>query len=382
MPRYLAAKSVEHAAHLDWARRQLALFREQNLPHLRLLDRLDAQLAEDAQTLRQIEISIGLPGMRWVAEKACYTLHASLRDLSENYIAGLLQQGPEELRWRELLLDAAHRVGLTWIHDILVRLDRDLSIIPSHHRDHSIPIFFAPPSQHQSVLSLPGIFHEFGHCVVSRFRAIAFSLKETVAHHFDAERLKLGPMLPAQRKGRLQQIDDAAVFWTEHRLVEIFCDVFATYTCGCVNILSMVDLARASAMDPHSVEYDYPPHATRIAASLHALEPQQQKSVIVAEVWGDWQKMAQILPTTNEYHAYCPVALVEKLAARSVELIGVYLPATACNTALPYNIDEALAQPVSADLLASTATGLAILWHSPQQFHVWKAGFRNVLGFE
>jgi hypothetical protein len=382
MPRYLAAKAVEHAAHLEWARRQLTGFREKDLPHYKLLDRLEAQLAVDAQTLREIELSLGVPAMRWIAEKACYTLHASLRELSEDYIAGLLKQGKEELRWRELLLLAAHRLGLTWIEDILVRLDRDLSIIPARHREHSIPIFFAPPSQHHSVLSLPGIFHEFGHCVVSKHPEIFAALEQTVLDYFESERLKLGPMLPTQRKGRLRQIDDAAAYWNEHRLVEVFCDVFATFTCGPVNILSMVDLARASAMDPHSVDYDYPPHATRISASYHALTDAQQKAPSVAEVWDDWQAMACLLPTTTAYKAFCPEGLITRLATRSVELIATHQPATPRRTALPLAADRALATAMGDDLCELVSSGLAVIWHTPHLYDRWKVDFQVVLGFK
>jgi hypothetical protein len=381
MPRYLAAKAVEHAAHLDWARHQLANFREKDLPHYKLLDRLEAQLANDAQTLREIEISLTVPGMRWVAEKACYTLHASLRDLSENYIAGLLQQGKEELRWRELLLATAHRIGLVWIEDILVRLDRDLSIIPARHQDHAIPVFFAPPSQHHSVLSLPGIFHEFGHCVVSKHRPIIVALDQTISDYFGSERLKLGPMLPDQRKGRLQQIDDAISYWSEHRLVEVFCDIFATYTCGAVNVLSMVDLARGMGMDPHSIDYDYPPNATRISASYHALTEAQQNSSVVVEVWDCWQEMARQLPMTNRYKAYCPPKLISRLATRSVELIATYQPGTPRRSEVPLSPEKTLETVINDDLCEVASSGMGILWHHPHCYEKWKIHFHAMLGF-
>lgn len=381
MPRYLAAKAVEHAAHLDWARRKLADFREKDLPHYKLLDRLEAQLADDAQTLRRIELALSEAAMRWVAEKACFTLNANLRDLSENYIAGLLQQGKEELRWRELLLKTAHRIGLTWIDDILVRLDRDLSIIPARHRDHSIPVFFLPPNQHLSVLSLPGIFHEFGHCVVSKHREIVFALEEAVAEHFESERHKLGPMLPAQRAKRLRQIDDAASYWDEHRLVEMFCDVFASYICGAVNVLSMVDLSRANTMDPYAVDCDYPPHATRISVSYLALSADQRQGAGVSEVWSDWQQMATRLTVTNEYKAFCPDALVARLATRSVELIAHYQPGTPRQNIPPAPPDQALQAAIADDLCDAATSGLTVIWHTPHSYDRWMAGFHAMLGF-
>jgi hypothetical protein len=381
MPRYLAAKAVEHATNLDWSRRKLAEFREKDLPHYKLLDRLEAQLADDAQTLRGIEIALSEPAMRWVAEKACFTLNANLRDLSEHYIAGLLQQGKEELRWRHLLLKTAHRIGLTWIEDILVRLDRDLSIIPARHRDHSIPVFFAPPNQHLSVLSLPGIFHEFGHCVVSKHREIVFALEATVAEHFESERHKLGPMLPAQRAKRLRQIDDAASYWDEHRLVEMFCDVFASYTCGAVNVLSMVDLSRANTMDPYAVDCDYPPHATRISVSYLALSEEQRKGAGVSEVWSDWQQMEARLPVTNEFKAFCPDALVARLAARSVDLIAQYQPGTPRQNIPPAPPDQALQAANAEDLCDAAMSGLTVIWHTPHLYDRWMAGFHTMLGF-
>jgi hypothetical protein len=381
MPRYLAAKAEEHAAHLDWARRQLAAFREKDLPHYKLLDRLDAQLADDVQTLRGIEHALEVPAMRWVAEKACFTLNGNLRDLSEQYIAGLQQQGTEELRWRELLLRTAQRIGLTWIEDILVRLDRDLSIIPARHGDHSIPVFFAPPNQHLSVLSLPGIFHEFGHCVVSKHRAIVRGLEKTVADYFNSERHKIGPMLPAQRGNRLKQIEAAAAYWDEHRLVELFCDVFASYTCGAVNVLSMVDLARANTEDPFSVNCEYPPHATRISISYLALTDEQRQEAGVSGVWRDWQQMAGGMTVTNEYTAFCPDALIAAFATRSIELIQEHQPATPRQIALPLPPDQALECGCGGDLCDLTASGLTVIWHSPHCYGKWLHGFHATLGF-
>lgn len=381
MPRYLAAKAAEHAAHIEWARRRLADFREMDLPHRVLLDRLDAQLADDVQRLRGIDRALSEPAMLPLTEKACFILNANLRDLSEHYIAGLLQQGREELRWRELLLRTAHRIGLTWIEDILVRLDRDLSIIPARQRDHSIPVFFLPPNQHLSVLSLPGIFHEFGHCVVSKHREIVFALEETVAEYFESERQRLGPMLPAQRERRLAQIAHAAGYWDEHRLVEVFCDVFASHTCGAVNVLSMVDLSRANTLDPYSVACDYPPHATRIAVSYHALGEEQQRQGLVSEVWADWQRVALRLTVTNEYKAFCPDALVSRLAARCVELIARHQPATPRQEAVPPAPDLPLSAVKAEDLCDAANSGLTILWHRPHLYETWMAGFHATLGF-
>lgn len=381
MPRYLTAKAAEHAAHIEWARRKLAEFREMDLPHRVLLDRLDAQLADDAQRLRVIERALSEPAMLPLTEKACFILNANLRDLSEHYIAGLLQQGKEELRWRQLLLKTAHRIGLTWIEDILVRLDRDLSIIPARHRDHSIPVFFAPPNQHLSVLSLPGIFHEFGHCVVSKHREIVHGLEETVTEYFESERHKLGPMLPAQRAKRLQQIANAGSYWNEHRLVEIFCDVFASYTCGAVNVLSMVDLSRANTMDPYAVDCDYPPHATRIIVSYLALCAVQQQGIGVSEVWNDWQQMAARLTVTNEFKAFCPDALVSSLAIRSVELIAQHQPATPRQNILPAAPDQAILTAGAEDLCDAATSGLTVIWHTPYFYDKWMAGFHAMLGF-
>jgi hypothetical protein len=202
-----------------------------------------------------------------------------------------------------------------------------------------------------------------------------------VTEYFEAERHKLGPILPTQRASRLKQIEAATDYWNEHRLVEMFCDVFASYTCGAVNVLSMVDLARANTQDPFSVECDYPPHATRLGVSYHALTDAQRHEAGVSEVWKDWEKMVAQLTVTNEYKAFCPDALIARFAVRSVELIGQHQPTTPRQTALPLAPDQALELAGGGDLCDLTASGLTVIWHSPHSYGKWLSGFHTTLGF-
>jgi hypothetical protein len=98
-------------------------------------------------------------------------------------------------------------------------------------------------------------------------------------------------------------------------------------------------------------------------------------------VWSDWQQMAARLTVTNEFKAFCPDALVARLAARSVELIAQYQPATPRQNTPPAPPDQAL-QAANADDLCDVATsGLTVIWHTPHFYDRWMAGFHAMLGF-
>lgn len=373
MARYRLAKTAEHALNLEWLRQQIAQLRDRQIPHLVMLDRLEAKLAEDAQRLRWLENALQIPGMASQANSWSQILASSLRGLSEHYIAGLLHQSPAELRWREILLAAIRRLQLGWIDDLLVRLSRDLAVLPAFRGDVSIPVLFAPPNQHETFLSLPGVYHEFGHCAENRHREITETLRKLVTDFFAAEKLRIGPLPPALRKRRADEMDAAVAYWDETRLAEIFCDVFAGYTCGSANFLSMIDLARSSGLRPCSVDHPYPPHAARVGIAYHTMTPTQRTQPIVAGAWHDWVQFETQSPQPTRFQVFCPPALITLLASTANDLIARYLPATPRNLALLPELDVAFCAMPGDNLEQIITAGTVVLWEAPGDFLVWRA---------
>lgn len=373
MPRYRLAKAAEHALNLDWLRTQLVSLRQQNLPHQLMLDRLDAHLAKDASVLRQLETALGTPGMEQYADALSYQLTGSFRALSEHYLGGLLHQTEREIRWRETLLEEIGRLGLNWISDLLVRLSRDLAILSSLRGDTSIPVLFAPPNQHESFLSLPGVYHELAHSAERQFPRIIVRLRQVIVQHYNEERTKVGPLPPKILPQSLREIDLAESYWDDLQLAEIFCDVFAGYACGPSNLLSMIDLARAQGSPQTSMDPGHPPHAARVEVCHAALEAPQQQDALAAAAFRDWRNLVARETPGALYRRCCHPQLIDKLAVACNEEIATHLPTMPRHTSLLPTLEAARVAEHGNQLREVIASGMVILWQSPGEFQVWRA---------
>jgi len=380
MPRYRLAKAAEHALNLEWLRSQIERLRLANSPHTVMLDRLEAKLAEDAQRLRWLENAATTPGMESHANSLAFVLAGSFQAMADNYLAGLLHQSPQELQWREILLREIRRLGLTWIDDLLVRLSRDLAVLSALRDDTSIPVLFAPPNQHETFMSLPGLYHEFGHCVERRFPDIMTELQAVVATFFAQERLKIGPLPPKLKKDRSDALGAATDYWDKTRLAEIFCDVFAGHVCGAANLLSIIDLARASGVPPCSVGHSYPPHSTRVTVSWELLTKDQREQPLAKGAWDDWKVFENRSPQSSQFQVYCPLVLLQKLAATSSDLITRLLPATPQLTQPLPSLAEAVVFVPGDNFERLVAHGMVALWEKPDDFLVWRARNFSAIG--
>jgi hypothetical protein len=359
--------------NVEWARQQIAYLRKIGVPHQVLLDRLELKLAEDAQKLRQLEIAVNTPAMASHANNLTFILATNFKVMAEDYLAGLLHQGPLELKWRTLLLAEIRRLGLTWIDDLLVRLSRDLAVLSAFRDDTGIPVLFAPPNQHEAFLSLPGIYHEFGHCVERQFGEIIGQLRVAVVEYFAEEKLKIGPLPPLIRKNRADELDRAVEYWDKVRLAEIFCDVFAGYVCGATNLLSMVDLARANGVQPCSMAHAYPPFSTRVEVSYWALSDMQRDEPLVKTAWKDWKDFEARFPQPTAFLVRCPQRLTHKLGLVCNEQIARLLPGTPRYTAALPTLADAVAAQNGDDLRGLISCGMVVLWETPHDFLVWRA---------
>jgi hypothetical protein len=373
MPRYRLAKAAEHALNLEWLRTQLTDLRKQALPHQVMLDRLDARLAQEAAILRQLEIAVVTGGMEIYADVLTERLARSFGAMAEHYLAGLMHQTARELRWRETLLAEIRRLRLDWIQDLLVRLSRELAVVTALRNDSSIPVLFAPPNQQETFFSLPGLYHEFAHCVERFYPHIIARLQQVVAEHFTAEKAKVGPLPPRVLKQTLLELDEAASFWDQTRLAEIFCDVFAGYVCGPANILSMIDLARTQGGPQTSTDLSYPPYAARVEACFAALEAAQQQDPLAGEAIAQWRAVVARETPGNFYWRCCPPELMAKLATACNQEIAACQPNTPRHTALLPSLADARVAVPGDQLREVIAAGMVILWKAPNEFQGWKA---------
>ena len=186
MPYYQVAKTAELDLLFDWLAEQLRQLRQARPDQRVLLGYLDQQYkqAENRLALLQTLLALKDPNFSKRADKLAHDISRYLVPTANHYIAGLQRQGPEDRRVREILLRMCRRLRLDWIEDILVCLHRDLALLAEYRGIFAIPVFFGPPHLLETILEVPGIYHEFGHSVFARDDVFFREMSAIVKRHF------------------------------------------------------------------------------------------------------------------------------------------------------------------------------------------------------
>src|SRR5439155_2261432 len=170
----------------------------------------------------------------------------------------------------------------------------ELGVLAEYRELHSIPVFYGPPHLLETIFELGGLYHEFGHSVSAKHRPIGSDLAVFIRRHSKDVKDRPGPLTPEQKETRDKTIDQFAECWTEAVLTEMFCDIFAAYTCGTAYVAVMVDLGISRGKDPFvQTTPSYPPTCARVNASWNALLPDQQRSPTAQKIYAEWQKHTQ-----------------------------------------------------------------------------------------
>lgn len=371
MSRYRLAKAAEHAVNLEWMRGKLAAFRRTPSAPGHILSQLEREFTEAEKALALLGVAAATPGLEDDADSLSKYLAAFMQVTSVHYIAGLERQTVVESDLRLVLLNACRRLRLDWIQDLLVRLSDHLAILPVYRRRLDMPVFYGPPNLLESFLCLPGIYHEFGHNVFLTHDEFLIELRRAVVDYFDAEKARLGPMMPELRKRREAELDEAAAYWDDLRLTELFCDLFAGYVCGPVNLISIMDLAMADGLPPTELITDYPPNASRVAACHHILSTVQKTQPLLEDMFSDWQDYERRFSPVASYGTFCPPALVLKLADSAKMLLTTLLPNVQTYADLLPTLDEARAVNAGIGLERLLNSGAVVLLEAPTEFDAW-----------
>ncbi|MCI0540195.1 MAG: hypothetical protein L0Z50_33740 [Verrucomicrobiales bacterium] len=382
MPSYRFAKTAELDLLFDWLAEQLRQLRQANPDHRVLLDYLDQEYkqAENRLALLQTLLALNDPNLGKRADKLAHDLSRYVIPTANHYIAGLQRQGPPDRRVREVLLRMCRRLRLDWIEDILVCLHRDLALLAEYRGIFAIPVFFGPPHLLETILEVPGIYHEFGHSVFARDEVFLREMSAIVNRHFAQLKQQAGPMPPAQKALRDQELDRAAKSWGALWLAEIFCDLFAGYVCGPANVASMVDLGRGQGFPPYLLASNsHPPNCARVVASHFALSDQQRQHPTVRKIHDAWQNFARVFTPGQDYKLRCSEDLLKSLAHAVNTLIAQHLPNVPCYTKTP--IDLTAARNVKAGIALEDLinAGVAILFEAPHEFQAWQQSARLLI---
>ncbi len=382
MPSYRIAKTAELDILFDWLEDQLRQLRQTNPDHRVVLDYLDQQYtqAENKLALLQALLALKDPNLDKRADRLAHDLSRHVIPTANHYIAGLQRQGPQDRRVRQVLLRLCQRLRLDWIEDILVCLLRDLALLAEYRGIFAIPVFYGPPHLLETILEVPGIYHEFGHSVFARDDVFLREMSSIVKRHFVQLKQQAGPIPPVQKALRDQELDRAANSWSALWLAEVFGDLFAGYVCGPANLASMVDLGRAQGFPPYLLASNsHPPNCARVLVSYFALSDQQRQHPTVQKIHDAWQHFARGFTPGQDYKLRCAEDLLRSVANAVNALIAQHLPNIPRYTKMPPDLASARAVKAGIALEDLINAGVTILFEAPAEFSAWQQSSRLLI---
>jgi hypothetical protein len=372
MNSYRAFKAKEVELALTALQDRLDKCPRQNNLHSVVLGKLEGLLAVLAQELVIISPVIHDPAFRPLVDARINRISIFLFLVERQYLRALSTPSPEELFLRGILINCAKRLGLDWIEDLVVQGSGELAIYPEFAGSLTTPAFHVPTGLLDSFLALPGIYHEFGHSVFRKFPSLLTAMKDVCKAYFDDLARRLGPMQPNLRDAQLKRFKKAHDFWSDRRLEELFCDLFAQYIGGCANVISMIDLSMAQGRPTFEMEnQDYPADAARVRACELALNAQQSADPQTRDLMIEWEEYAQRFTDSQFYHDACPKELLRQLGEVVFTKLGTELPKLPRLTLPPPDVNVAFTPVKQTTLEDAIQQGMSVLSWRRDNFDSW-----------
>ena len=375
---YLKAKISEYSIVLERIEAQIQSLDIYRLNHhSSLLQFLKDKLSQARNSYTELNLIVKLGDERLLPRglERLHIIEYQTYYVSYHYLPALQNEGPSERAIRELLLSVSQRFSLVWIKDLIVKLDSQLAT----YSGLDIPIFFAPPKAKISFLEMPGLYHEIGHNFFRKFgKEIGASLKVEVIQYFSALRNETSPRRSEQDETYKRAID----YWNDMRLEEIFCDIFATWTCGIAHYVSCVDMGLLYECDPHEINFDdeHPPMSSRVYVCREALIDIQRKENLTEIARVSWSDHLKTYSENPDFRLICSQKLLRKLVKVSISKIEEYLPnAKRYDASLPSDTYvEDLNSTLSFEDILNRATKILLLF--PEKYSEWEGKVIQLLG--
>lgn len=225
-----------------------------------------------------------------------------------------------------------------------------------------------PPAESDFLLHLPDLYHEIGHPLIATrnnpkvepFQQELGKFLYALSRHFEAEQ-------SANQRATGPTDYNAIVLATlerswNHWAVELFCDLFATYTIGPAYAWAHFHLTAGQDSDPYDVKVtrisSHPPDQARMETILIALDLLGLDTREIKQQW-DALVAATGARQTPDYRKACPKQLLELAAVHALEgtkKIG-------CRIVNPKTTG------VINDLLNNAWTEF---WNKPATYHQWE----------
>lgn len=380
MQEYLDSKVAEYSVLFDWIESEINRLRAENKNHARLLDSLHNKYLELQELYVQLQ-AISNPKSERLFQRAIPIIHDIEFQIFvlTSYIPGLQRENDDDLFIRNILFSVLKRCGLSWIEDVLVRLDNQHAILPAITE---MPIIFAPPQHTTSTLDMAALYHELGHDVFQHFPDIVQNLARAVLGYFSQLRLSIGSMSPEKRSERNKWIDNALAYWSAERFNELFSDIYATFICGPAYYFSSVDVAIRMGRNPFHINVAdvHPPWAARINACFRTLLPAHENEDKVQVIRRVWDSYASTQPKEDtDYDFFYAGDLIEQLVNIAIRSIEQFIPnAQRYSKSLQdfFEKDETYSEKCLEDILNER---LVILLTEPNRYINWEQNVFSVL---
>lgn len=372
MNSYRALKAKEIELALAALQERLEQCPRENGQHTIVLKRLEELLATFADELLNIQPVIHDAAFRTEVDIILNQTSIFLSIVETQYIRGLATPSKEELFLRLIFLSCVKRLGLNWVEDMVVQGSGELAIYPEFYGSPAMPAFHIPTGLLDSFLSLPGVYHEFGHSVFAQLPSILTAMQQVNRGFYNNLRGQLGPMQPHLRDAQLRRFQEAEEFWTERRMEEMFCDLFAQYVSGCANIISMVDLSMAKGSPTYDMDdLDYPPDAARVRVCALALSTNQANESSTKHLLAEWEEYALQFNDSQSYRDACPENLLRQFGQSVFATLASELPNLPRRQEPPPDVQVAFTPATTISFEDAIHQGCAVLAWRRDNFESW-----------
>ncbi len=286
-----------------------------------------------------------------------------LADIETTGIAALNRTNDDDLFMNRLVLQLHQEINHPLPAPVVTCTARSYFAI--HTGLHLLEV---PPAESDFLLHLPDLYHEIAHTIIATrnnpkvepFQHELGKFLASLSRYFEAEQL-------ANQRAIGPTEYNAIVLSTlerswNHWAVELFCDLFATYTLGPSYAWAHFHLTAGQDSDPYDVKVtritSHPPDQARMEAILIGLELLGCDTKIIKQRW-DELVTASGVRQTSEYRKACPRELLERAAVYTLEgtkKIGCRIVTSTTNGTINALLNTAWEE----------------FWKNPVNYHRWE----------
>lgn len=307
------------------------------------IDKIIDQLHE-LQNHKKYQIEINQPSKLTELQKVISTI-----DYLENHVVIALNRvNDDDIKITNLVDKICKEIHYPLLPPVASRISQRYYCIDTNFNHLRVPLLEA-----DFLLHLPDLYHELGHCLINNYNNPSVSSYQKkfneflgIAYNHLSDRiLEFRRNNGEEIANKIQVFLDSWYYWA----VELFCDLFATFTIGSAYAWAHIYLCIKRGRDPyfipHFVLSTHPADHARMIVILNALKfivPQNDIDLIKKK-WNEYLKITNVEFDANFQLAY-PTKLLEQcvcLAFEGTKSINCMIASNENNNEVYYILNEA-----------------------------------------